>query len=37
MHLGQDFWLIIKIVEFIIRVLREWSKENNDDTPQGEV
>ncbi len=37
MHLGKDFWLIIKIIEFIIRVLKDWSKENNEDTPNGEV
>jgi len=37
MHLGKDFWLILKIIEFIIRCLKEWSKENNHDTPPGEV
>jgi len=37
MHLGKDFWLILKLFEFIIRVLRDWSKENNDDTPSGTV
>jgi len=37
MNLGKDFWFIIKLVEFIIRVLKEWAKENNDDTPEGEI
>lgn len=37
MHLGKDFWFVLKIIEFIIKVLREWSKENNEDTPTGEV
>ena len=37
MHLGKDFWFILKIIEFVIRVLKEWSKENNDDTEPGAV
>lgn len=37
MHLGKDFWFVLKIVEFIIRVLKEWSKNENEDTPEGEV
>jgi len=37
MHLGKDFWFILKIIEFVIRVLKEWAKENNDDTPAGTV
>jgi len=37
MHLGKDFWWIVRIVEFFIKFLTEWSKENNEDTPKGEV
>lgn len=37
MHLGKDFWKIIKLIQFIINFLTAWSKENNEDTPSGEV
>ena len=37
MHLGKDFWFILKIVEFILKCLKEWSKDNNDDTEEGKV
>ncbi|GAH82870.1 unnamed protein product [marine sediment metagenome] len=37
MHLGKDFWWVIKIVEFFIKFLTAWSKDNNEDTPAGEV
>jgi len=37
MHLGTDFWLIIKLIEFIIKVLKAWSEENNEDTEKGKV
>lgn len=37
MKLGTDFWKILRLVEFIINFLKAWSKENNEDTPKGEV
>ncbi len=37
MKLGADFWLILKVVEFVIRMLKAWSEEENEDTPKGQV
>ena len=37
MHLGKDFWFIVKLFQIIIRVLAEFSKEENGDTPNGEI
>lgn len=37
MHLGRDFWWIVKLLEFIMRCLKLWSQEENEDTPKGEV
>lgn len=37
MKLGADFFKIVQLIEFIIRVLKEWSKENNEDSPKGSV
>jgi hypothetical protein len=37
MHLGKDFWFVVKLLEFLIKFLREWSKDNNDDTPKDQV
>lgn len=36
MHLGKDFWFILKILRLIIRVLGELGKTENEDTPDGE-
>lgn len=37
MHLGKDFWFIIKILKMIMRVLEEFGKTDNEDTPSGQV
>lgn len=37
MHLGKDFWWIVKLIKFLIGFLEAWSKENNEDTPVGEI
>jgi len=37
MHLGKDFWFIVKLLQIIIRVLEELGKNGNEDTPDGEV
>jgi len=37
MHLGKDFWFIIKLLRIIMRILEELGKNDNEDTPEGEV
>lgn len=37
MKLGKDFWKVIQFINFLIKFLTEWSKNNNEDTPAGEV
>ena len=37
MKLGTDFWLVLKLIQFILDFFKAWSKENNEDTPKGEV
>ena len=37
MHLGKDFWWIIKLFGLIVKVLTQLGKEENEDTPSGEV
>lgn len=36
MHLGKDFWFILKIFRIIIQILSQLAKEENVDTPPGE-
>lgn len=36
MHLGRDFWFILKIFRIIIEILSKLAKEENGDTPKGE-
>lgn len=36
MHLGKDFWFILKIFRIIIEILSQLGKEENGDTPTGE-
>ena len=35
MHLGKDFWFILKILRMIIEVLSKLGQEENDDTEKG--
>lgn len=37
MNFGKDFWFIIKLLHMFIKVLAELGKEENGDTPKGEV
>ena len=37
MHLGKDFWFIIKIFQILVEILRKLGMEENGDTPDGEV
>ena len=34
-HFGKDFWIILKILKFIINAFSEWGKTENEDTPDG--
>lgn len=36
MHLGKDFWFILRIFRIIIEILSQLAKEENGDTPDGE-
>lgn len=36
MKLGTDFWIILKILSFIIDSFRRWAEQNNEDTPDGQ-
>jgi len=35
MHLGKDFWFILKILRLIIEALSTLAKSDNEDTPDG--
>ena len=35
MHLGKDFWWILKLFRIIVDVLSQLGKEENDDTDAG--
>lgn len=35
MHLGKDFWFILKILRLIVEVLSNLGKTDNEDTPDG--
>ncbi len=37
MHLGKDFWFIIKLIQVIAEALSVFGKKENEDTPDGEV
>lgn len=37
MHLGKDFWWIVRLFALIVRVLTELGKTENEDTPDGQV
>lgn len=37
MHLGKDFWKVIRLFKFIISFFEAWSRKENEDTPDGEV
>lgn len=37
MHLGKDFWFIVKLFRIIIAVLEQFSRQENGDTPEGEI
>jgi len=37
MHLGKDFWFIVKLLKIIMRILEELGKNDNEDTPEGQV
>lgn len=37
MHFGKDFWFIVKLIEIIWRILTELGKDDNEDTPDGEI
>jgi len=37
MLLGKDFWKVLNFLKTIISFFEWWSKDNNDDTPKGEV
>ncbi|KKN16541.1 hypothetical protein LCGC14_0974920 [marine sediment metagenome] len=36
MKLGRDFWIILKILAFIIDAFKRWAEEENEDTPKGQ-
>lgn len=36
MHLGKDFWWIIKLFRIVIEVLSQFGKTENEDTPEGQ-
>lgn len=37
MHFGKDFWFILKILEIVIKILRELGMNGNEDTPDGQI
>jgi len=37
MKFGKDFWIILKILQFVINAFTEWSKTENEDTPDGKI
>jgi len=37
MKLGKDFWFIIWLFKVIVRIFEELGKEQNGDTPDGEL
>lgn len=37
MHLGKDFWFIVWLLKIIIEIFERIGKENNSDTPEGEI
>lgn len=37
MELGKDFWFVIWLLKIIIEILERFSKDNNSDTPAGQV
>ena len=36
MRFGKDFWIILKILQFVINAITMWGKEENEDTPNGQ-
>lgn len=36
MHLGKDFWFILRILRIIIEILSQIGKQENEDTPDGD-
>lgn len=36
MHFGKDFWFILKLLKVLIKVLSEFGKTDNEDTPDGQ-
>jgi len=36
-HLGKDFWWIVKLFGLIVKMLVELGKTENEDTPDGQV
>lgn len=37
MKLGKDFWFIVWLLKIVIEILERLGKENNDDTPAGNI
>ncbi|KKM96563.1 hypothetical protein LCGC14_1176830 [marine sediment metagenome] len=35
MRFGKDFWIILKILRFIIDAFSQWGKDENEDTERG--
>jgi len=37
MQLGKDFWFIVWLLKIIVEIFERIGKENNGDTPEGEI
>lgn len=37
MHLGKDFWFIVKLLKIIIAIFEQLGKDDNEDTEPGQV
>lgn len=37
MHLGKDFWKILNILRFVLRIIDWIARDVNEDTPKGET